>query len=81
MIGEADVGADTSTEHPYERGGRLGEKSAEREGDSFGAWYPALTRWAKLWRAYGAGVVPTQISEFLSDHAPMLLQVKSDEKS
>jgi hypothetical protein len=26
-------------------------------------------------------VVPTQISELLSDHAPMLLQVKWDDKS
>jgi hypothetical protein len=33
--------------------GRLGESSAERKYGFFRFWFPALTRWARLWHASG----------------------------
>jgi hypothetical protein len=42
-----------------ERGAGLGE-NPPRGSRSLGvSWYPTLTRWANLWRAYGAGVAST----------------------
>jgi hypothetical protein len=65
----------------HERSGRLGENAAERKGDSLGAWYPALTRWAnfvaRLRRWSGANAIRLAFSGL----APVLLQVKWDDKS